>query len=48
MLQVSGIVMGIITLIFGVIVIMFPKMLHYIIGGYLVIVGIWAIVVALI
>ena len=32
--------MGIISLIFGVIVMVFPKILNYIIGAYLIIIGV--------
>ena len=44
---ISGLLMGIITLIFGVIVMIFPKILNYLIGGYLIIIGIWAIIQAI-
>ena len=36
--------MGIASLIFGVIVMIFPKILNYLIGIYLIIIGIMAIV----
>ena len=39
-------VMGIISLIFGVIVMIPPKILNYLIGVYLIIIGIWAIIQA--
>ncbi len=38
---------GIISIIFGVIVMIFPKILNYLIGIYLIIVGIWAVMQAL-
>jgi uncharacterized membrane protein HdeD (DUF308 family) len=36
--------MGIASLIFGVIVMIFPKILNYLIGIYLIIIGIMAII----
>ena len=47
MLQLSGLVMGIISLIFGVIVMIRPKILNYLIGIYLIIIGAMAIIQAL-
>ena len=40
----SGLITGIITLAAGVIVLIWPKVLNYIVGIYLIIVGIMAIV----
>ena len=42
MFEVSGLWWGIISLIFGVIVMIFPKILNYLIGIYLIIIGILA------
>ena len=39
-----GLWMGIASLIFGVIVMIFPKILNYIVGIYLIIIGIMALV----
>jgi uncharacterized membrane protein HdeD (DUF308 family) len=39
-----GLWMGIASLLFGVIVMIFPKILNYLIGIYLIIVGILAII----
>jgi uncharacterized membrane protein HdeD (DUF308 family) len=39
-----GLWMGIASLIFGVIVMMFPKILNYLVGIYLIIIGILAII----
>ncbi len=39
-----GLLMGIASLVFGVIVMMFPKILNYLIGIYLIIVGIMALI----
>ena len=39
-----GLWMGIASLIFGVIVIIFPKVLNYLIGIYLIIIGVMAII----
>jgi len=36
--------MGIASLIFGVIVMIFPKILNYLVGIYLIIIGIMAII----
>jgi uncharacterized membrane protein HdeD (DUF308 family) len=36
--------MGIASLVFGVIVMIFPKILNYLIGIYLIIIGIMAII----
>ena len=44
---ISGLWVGIITLVFGVIVMIFPKILNYLIGTYLIIIGILAIIQAL-
>ena len=43
---ISGLWVGIITLVFGVIVMIFPKILNYLIGTYLIIIGILAIIQA--
>ena len=39
-----GLWMGIASLIFGIIVMIFPKILNYIIGVYLIIIGIMALI----
>jgi uncharacterized membrane protein HdeD (DUF308 family) len=39
-----GLWMGIASLIFGVIVMIFPKILNYLVGIYLIIIGIMAII----
>jgi Protein of unknown function (DUF3096). len=44
MLQPIGILWGIVTLIFGILVIVYPRFLRYTVGIYLVIVGLWAII----
>jgi uncharacterized membrane protein HdeD (DUF308 family) len=44
---ISGIVGGIISIVFGLLVIMWPRLLRYIVGAYFIIVGIIAIVNAL-
>jgi len=41
---VLGLWMGIASLIFGVIVMIFPKILNYLVGIYLIIIGIMAII----
>ena len=39
-----GLWMGIASLIFGIIVMIFPKILNYIVGVYLIIIGIMALI----
>ena len=39
-----GLWMGILSLIFGIIVMIFPKILNYLVGTYLIIIGIMAII----
>ena len=39
--------MGIVTLISGIIVMVFPKILNYLVGIYLIIIGLWAIITSL-
>ena len=41
---VLGLWMGIASLIFGVIVMIFPKILNYLVGIYLIIIGVMALV----
>ncbi len=36
----GGLLIGIMTVVFGIIVMIFPKILNYIIGVYLIIIGI--------
>ncbi len=43
MLEVSGLMMGILTVAFGVVIMIFPKIINYLIGIYLIIVGALAI-----
>jgi len=43
MFQPSGLLWGIVTLIFGILVLVFPQFLRYTVGIYLIIVGLWAI-----
>ncbi|MDM7998940.1 MAG: DUF3096 domain-containing protein [Dehalococcoidia bacterium] len=46
-LEISGLVGGIISIVVGILVIAWPRIIAYIIGGYLLIVGIIAVVAAL-
>jgi uncharacterized membrane protein HdeD (DUF308 family) len=46
-LEISGLVGGIISIVVGVLVIIWPRIIAYVIGAYLVIIGIIAIVAAL-
>jgi len=41
---VLGLWMGIASLVFGVIVMIFPKILNYLVGIYLIIIGIMALI----
>jgi len=43
-LPVLGLWMGIAAIIFGIIVMIFPKILNYLIGIYLIIIGIMALI----
>jgi uncharacterized membrane protein HdeD (DUF308 family) len=45
--EISGLVAGIISIVVGIVVIAWPRIIAYIIGAYLVIVGIIAVVAAL-
>jgi len=44
MFQPIGLIWGIVTLVFGILVIAFPRFLRYTVGVYLIVVGLWAIV----
>ena len=43
----GGLLWGIVTLFFGIIVMIFPRILNYLIGIYLIIMGIMSIIAAL-
>jgi uncharacterized membrane protein HdeD (DUF308 family) len=45
--EISGLVAGIMSIVAGIVVIVWPRIVTYIIGGYLVIVGLIAVVAAL-
>jgi uncharacterized membrane protein HdeD (DUF308 family) len=47
MFQPIGLIWGIVTLVFGILVIVYPRFLRYTVGIYLVIVGLWAIIPSL-
>lgn len=42
-----GLLWGIITCVFGAIIIIFPKLLHFLVGAYLIIFGLLAVAGAL-
>ena len=44
MFQPIGLIWGIVTLVFGILVIAFPRFLRYTVGVYLIVVGFWAII----
>ncbi len=46
-LNVSGLIAGILAILGGIVVIVWPRILAYIIGVYLIIVGILAVIAAL-
>ena len=46
-LSVSGLIAGILAVVVGIIIIIWPRVIAYFIGGYLVVVGIIAIINAL-
>ncbi|MGA9047460.1 MAG: DUF3096 domain-containing protein [Dehalococcoidia bacterium] len=41
----GGLFMGIMTLIFGITVMIFPKILNYLVGICLIITGLWATII---
>jgi len=45
--EISGLVGGIISIVVGVLVIIWPRIIAFVIGAYLVIIGIIAVVAAL-
>ncbi len=45
--EISGLVAGIISIVAGIVVIVWPRIIAYIIGAYLVVVGVIAVVAAL-
>ena len=46
-IQVSGFIGGIITIVAGIVVLIWPKILAYIVGIYLIIIGVLAVTAAL-
>ena len=46
-LHIAGLVAGIIAVIFGIVVFIFPKILNYLVGIYLIITGAVAIIASL-
>jgi hypothetical protein len=44
MFQPIGLVWGIVTLIFGIFIMVYPRLLSYTVGVYLIIFGLWAII----
>ena len=47
MLQVSGLLVGIISVLFGILILIIPRILNYLIAIYLIVIGILAIIAAL-
>lgn len=46
-MHISGLAMGVIALIFGIIVLVFPKILNYLVAAFLIISGVIAIIQAI-
>ena len=46
-IQVSGFIGGIITIVAGIVILVWPKIIAYIVGIYLIIIGILAVTAAL-
>jgi len=46
-LAIGGIIGGIISILFGIIIIVWPRLIAYLIGGWLIIIGVLAILAAL-
>ena len=46
-IQVSGFIGGIITIVAGIVVLVWPKIIAYIVGIYLIVIGILAVTAAL-
>ena len=46
-LAVGGIIGGIISIIVGIVIIVWPRLIAYVIGGWLIVVGVLAILYAL-
>ena len=47
MFAVSGFIVGIISIVVGIIIIVWPRIVAYVIGGWLVLAGIFAILAAM-
>jgi uncharacterized membrane protein HdeD (DUF308 family) len=47
MFQPIGLIWGIVTLVFGILVLVYPRFLRYTVGIYLIIVGLWAVIARL-
>lgn len=43
----GGLIAGIISIIVGILVIVWPRLIAYVVGGYLVVIGIFALVTVL-
>jgi len=43
LLQQNGILWGILTIIFGILVLVYPRFLRFSVGIYLIIIGVWAV-----
>lgn len=46
-LAIGGIIGGIISILFGIVIIVWPRLIAYLIGGWLIIIGMLAILAAL-
>jgi len=46
-LEIGGIIGGIISILFGIVIIVWPRLIAYLVGGWLIIIGVLAILAAL-
>ena len=46
-LEVGGIIGGIISILVGIVIIVWPRLIAYLIGGWLIVIGVLAILAAL-
>ncbi len=42
-LSIHGLLMSILTLVWGILILIYPKVLNYLIGIYLCLIGVWGI-----
>ena len=47
LLEISGLLLGILAIVFGIFVLIFPKLLKYLVGFYFILTGILAVISAI-